>query len=57
MTCKEKNISILDTESFYTDNRSLRRQLNPLDENTAAKVLYTKIRNYLDISISYMDIR
>jgi hypothetical protein len=33
------------------------RELKVLDENTAAKVLFTKIRNYLDISISYLDIR
>jgi hypothetical protein len=28
-----------------------------LDENIAARALFSKIRNYLDISIEYMDIR
>jgi hypothetical protein len=28
-----------------------------LDANIAAKALFLKIRNYLDISISFMDIR
>ena len=31
LTCKEKNISALDGESFYTDSHCLRRQLNSLD--------------------------
>jgi hypothetical protein len=33
------------------------KELKVLDENVAARALFSKIRNYLDISIEYMDIR
>lgn len=57
LTCREKNLSVLENEPIFIDSHSLIRELKVLDENTAAKVLFTKIRNYLDISISYLDIR
>lgn len=33
------------------------RELKILDETTASKLLFSKIRNYLDLSIDYYDIR
>lgn len=39
------------------DSHSLIRELKVLDERTASQILYSKIRNYLDISVDYYDIR
>lgn len=50
ITCKEKNFSALENEEILT-NSCFVKELKVLDENMAARALFSKIRNYLDISI------
>ena len=57
ITCKISNISALETESILNSNSTFAKELKVLDENVAARALFSRIRNYLDITVEYMDIR
>ena len=56
LTCKDKNLPNIENSPLLFANCYL-KELKALDENVATTVLYSKIKNYLDISITYMDIR